>query len=481
MNVRISLPFFAGAIAAACLFVPAARAQTKPIDWKAVNAEALDHFTSLIKLDTSNPPGNETIAAKYLQGILEREGIPTKLVGANPQRLSLIARLKGNGTKRPILIMGHTDVVGVQRDRWSQDPFGAALINGYIWGRGTIDDKDKVVASLMTILELKRSGVKLDRDVIFVAESAEEGGSPDGTYGMQYVIKNNWPDIDAEYCLTEGGEFLSVGGKVLYQKVEVTEKVGRGMRLVAHGTSGHGSMPREDNAIVHLSAAVSAIGHWQPPMHLTDVTRTYLERLMTVSSPEDAARIKALFDSSTTEAAQEYYRKNDIEMNSILRTSISPNIIQGGFRSNVIPSEAAATLDIRAIPDEDMDKFKEMMTKVIDDPAVTIESSRRNFAAAPPPAASGLQTEMFKALENAQQKIYPGTATLPWMATGATDMRGLRARGVQCYGIGPEIPKEDLVTHAMHSDNERIKESALYSFVHYMYDAVSQVAAQPAP
>jgi acetylornithine deacetylase/succinyl-diaminopimelate desuccinylase-like protein len=478
MKLRISAYLLTGLSAVSSVASSPAFAQ-KPIDWKAADTETLNYFRSLIRLDTSNPPGNETIAAKYLQGILEREGIPAKLVGANPQRLSLIATLKGNGTKKPILIMGHTDVVGVQRERWTEDPFGAALIEGYIWGRGTIDDKDKVVASLMTILELKRSGVRLDRDVIFVAEAGEEGGSSDGSFGMQYIIRNNWADIDAEYCLTEGGNFYSRGGKVLYQKVEVSEKVGRGMRLVARGTSGHGSMPREDNAIVHLSAAVAAIGRWQPPMHLTDVTRTYLERLILVSSPEDAARIKALFDSSKTAQAQEYFRKNDLEMNSILRTSISPNIIQGGFRTNVIPSEATATLDIRAIPDEDMDKFKEMMTKVINDPAVTIESNQNNLGAASPPPASGLQTAMFQALEKAQQKFYPGTAILPWMATGATDMRGLRARGVQCYGIGPDLPQEDLVTHAMHSDNERIKESGLYTFVHYMYDAVLQVAAHP--
>ncbi len=332
--------------AGALSLAPAAFAQTKPIDWKEADTETFNYFTSLIKLDTSNPPGNETIVAKYLQNILEREGIPVKLVGANPQRLSLIATLKGNGSKKPIVIMGHTDVVGVQREHWTQDPFGAALIDGYIWGRGTIDDKDRVVGSLMTMLELKRSGVKLDRDVNFVAESGEEGGSPDGSFGIQYVIKNNWPDIDAEYCLTEGGKFNSVGGKVNYQKVEVTEKVGHGMKLVTQGTSGHGSMPREDNAIVHLSAAVAALGHWQPPMHLTDVTRTMLERLALASSPEDAARINALFDSSKTAEAQEYFRKNNIEMNSILRTSISPNIIQGGFRRQR-NSFGGATADAR--------------------------------------------------------------------------------------------------------------------------------------
>ncbi len=449
----------------------------KAVDWKAVEAETLRHFTNLIKIDSSNPPGNETLVAKYLQGVLEKEGIPTKLVGANPDRLSLIARLKGNGTKKPIIVMGHTDVVGVQKERWAQDPFGAARIDGYIWGRGTIDDKDLVVAALMTILELKRSGSTLDRDVIFIAESGEEGGSPDGSFGIQYIIAHNWADIDAEYCLTEGGDFRSVGGKVLYQKVEVSEKVGRGMRLVAHGTAGHGSMPREDNAIVHLSAAVAAIGHWQPPMRLTDVTRTYLEGLAKVSSPEDAARINALFDSSKTAAAQEWYRKNDIETNSILRTSVSPNIIQGGFRSNVIPSEATATLDIRAIPDEDMDKFKALMTQVINDPAVTIETGGnggRGGGAPPPP--SSFKTEMYDALVATQKKLYPSAVTLPFMVTGATDMRGLRLKGVQSYGIGTEIPKEDLLAHAMHSDNERIKESGLYTFVRYMHDAVLHVA-----
>ena len=184
-----------------------------------------------------------------------------------------------------------------------------------------------------------------------------------------------------------------------------------------------------------------------------------------------------MFDSSKTAEAQDWYRKNDIETNSILRTSISPNIIQGGFRSNVIPSEATATLDIRAIPDEDMDKFKDLMTKVINDPAVTIETGGnggRGGGAPPPP--SSFKTEMYQALVNTQKKLYPGAVTLPFMVTGATDMRGLRLKGVQSYGIGTEIPKEDLLAHAMHSDNEQIKESGLYTFVRYMHDAVLQVA-----
>jgi acetylornithine deacetylase/succinyl-diaminopimelate desuccinylase-like protein len=461
------------------IFASIAFGQGKPVDWKTADTETLRYFTDIIRQDTSNPPGNETVEAKYLQAILEREGIPTKLVGADPQRLSLIATLKGNGSKRPIIVMGHTDVVGVQRDRWTQDPFGANLVDGFIWGRGTLDDKPLVLGSLMTILLLKRSGLPLDRDVIFVAESGEEGGGGGaGTYGIGYIIRNNWADINAEYCLSECGDFRSVGGKILYQKVAVDEKVGRGMTLVAHGTAGHGSQPREDNAIGHLAAAVSRITNWTPPMHLTDTTRTFVEKRAAVSSPEEAARLKSLFDPAKAAAAEAYFRANDPELYSQLRTTVSPTIFQGGFRSNVISSEANATLDIRAVPGEDMLKYKDMITKLISDPLVSVETGA-NFTN-PTSNPSSTTTEMWRAMENAQQKIYPNTPAIPWMWTGGTDMRGLRDKGMQCYGIGPEYPQEDTINHAYHSDNERVRASSMVAFVHYMYDAVSQIAVKSA-
>jgi len=466
----------AAAFSLAALLLPAARLaaqQVPPVDWTATDKEIFTDFTSLIKIDTSNPPGNETLVAKYLQGVLAKEGIPSILAGGEPNRMSVIARLKGNGSKRPILIFGHTDVVGVQREHWTEDPFGARLVDGYIWGRGTIDDKDLVTGALMSMILLKRSGVTLDRDIIFVAEAGEEGGSPNRTYGISYLIDHNYPDIDAEYCLTEGGSFSSTGGKIDYQLVQVSEKEGRGMKLEAHGISGHGSMPREDNAIVHLSAAVAKIGAWQPPMELTPITKLYIEGLEKVSPPDEAQRLKDLFIPSKTKAAQDYFRANNIRMNSTLRTSISPNIIQGGFRSNVIPSEATATLDIRAVPGEDIEKFKAMMVKVIDDPAVKLVTP----ATYPPETpSSSIDTELYRDLTTVQKAMFPGTLTIPGMSTGGTDMKGLRAKGQQCYGIGAELPTEDLITHAMHSDNERIKEQALYDFVKYEYTVVATIA-----
>ena len=443
------------------------------LDWKSVNAETLKYYTDLLKIDTSSPPGNETVAAQYVARVLEHEGIPSKLVGSDPKRQSLIARLKGSGAKRPILIMGHTDVVGVQREKWAQDPFGAARIDGYIWGRGALDDKDNLVASLMTMLLLKRTQAALDRDVIFVAESDEEAG---GNLGIRELIDKNWSEIEAEYCLAEGGGFSSRGGKVTHQLVQLGEKMPRQMKITAQGTAGHGSQPREDNAIVHIAGAVAKLGAWQPPMRLNDITRSYFELLAQVAEPDDAQRYKQLFDSAKTAEVQDYFRKNDIFNNSVLRTTVSPNIMQGGFRANVIPSEASATLDIRALPDEDMAAFTEQMRAVVGDPSVKLEPTGIQAQVSPP---SKMDNEMFRTLGQVQKRLYPGTVLIPSMSTGATDMRGLRSKNVMCYGIGAEVPKEDLLTHAVHSDNERALESGVYQFVRYQYEVVRQIAARP--
>ena len=443
------------------------------VDWTAVRQETLANFQALIRIDSSNPPGNETEVAKKVQELLAKDGIEAKLVGAEANRLSLIARLKGNGKKKPILIMGHTDVVGVQKEKWAEDPFGAKLIDGYVWGRGSIDDKPVLTGGLMTMLLLKRSAVQLDRDVILVAEAGEEGGSPNHTFGISYIVDYNYPDVDAEYCLTEGGSYYSTGGKLGYQLVQVSEKEGRGMKLQANGIAGHGSMPRTDNAIVHLSAAVARLGAWQPPMELTPVTKMFTEGMEKVLPTDEAQRYRDVFDPAKTQAAQDWFREHDIRMNSTLRTSISPNIIAGGFRSNVIPSEATATLDIRAVPGEDMVKFKAMMEQVIGDPTVKLITPPVWPKETP---SSSVDTEMYKALGDVQAKSFPGTAMIPGMSTGGTDMKPLRQKGQQCYGIGPALPREDLVTHAMHSDNERLPEKSLYDFVKYEFDVVSKMA-----
>jgi len=200
------------------------------VDWGQQKAEILRHYRALIQIDSSNPPGNETRVVDYLKRVFEAEGIPVKTFALEPSRANLVARIKGNGTKRPLLLMAHTDVVGVQREKWPVDPFGAVLKDGYVWGRGAADDKDKLAANLMVMLLAKRSGVILDRDLIFLAEAGEEGTMGPG---IEFMVNQHFDEIDAEFALTEGGGAMLEAGGVSAVQVSTTEKVPRRVRLVA--------------------------------------------------------------------------------------------------------------------------------------------------------------------------------------------------------------------------------------------------------
>jgi len=240
------------------LFAAAASGQDKyAVDWHKLEPEILAKFTELLKIDTSNPPGNESRAANAVKAMLQREGIPSKLFALEPARANLVARIRGNGGKRPILLMGHTDVVGVQRERWSVDPFAAINRNGIIYGRGARDNRPHVIAGVMILSLLKRMNIHLDRDVIFLAEAGEEGTT---RFGIDYMIKEHWPEIDAEYALAEGGAVVEAAGRPRYMLISTTEKTPQRTRLVAHGPPGHASRPDEGNAVVHLAEAVARAG-----------------------------------------------------------------------------------------------------------------------------------------------------------------------------------------------------------------------------
>jgi acetylornithine deacetylase/succinyl-diaminopimelate desuccinylase-like protein len=291
--------------------------------------------------------------------------------------------------------------------------------------------------------------------------------------GISFMVDKHLDAINAEFAITEGGGAIIRDGKVVIMNLGTTEKVPRATKLTVIGTSGHGSVPREDNALVHLSSAVAKIGTWDTPMRLNDTTRTYFEKLATISKPDDAARYNALLDPAKAGPAQAYLKKNEPSRYSMLRTSIVPTILKGGFRTNVIPSEAEATLDVRALPDEDMAKLYEEMKKVINDPAVKIEAIPGNLRPAAPP--SRLDTEMYKALEATAKKMYPGVTVLPSMSTGASDMAQLRAKGIPSYGIGPPNTESDGLNYGAHGDVERLAESSLYTFMEFVWNAVTEV------
>src|SRR5580693_6724404 len=440
-------------------------------DWAKINDEAMRHFQALVRIDSTDPPGNETKVAEYVKKVLDAEGIPSTLVAQDPARANLIARLKGNGSKRPLLIMGHSDTVRVDPPKWTFPPFSATRQGGYVYGRGTLDDKSDLMAALMTMLILKRSHVPLDRDVIFVSEAGEEASTGPG---IEYLVNEHWSQIDAEACLAESGGVRRRNGKPMYATVETTEKQPKAARLVVKGPAGHGSRPLRSNAVVHLARAVDTIARWEPPTRFNDTTRSYFEKLANIGSPEEAARYKGLFDSQKAPAIREYLAENEPGMYSLLHTSISPNIIQAGYQVNVIPSEAEATLDIRALPDEDISAFYEAMRKVINDPAVEVVPDPRNQR--PGAAPSRIDSDAFHSIEAAYRKIY-GVVTLPFMSTGATDMAFLRAKGVQCYGIGAMGDEEDAGKgFGAHSDQERILEDAAYKHVQFFWEAVTSIA-----
>lgn len=457
---------------AALVLLLSAPVWCQSIDWSQQKTEILQHYRDLIRIDTR--AGNETKAVDYIRGVLEKEGIATKTFAKDPARANIVARLKGNGSKKPILILAHTDVVGVQPEKWMVDPFGAVIKDGYVWGRGSVDDKPVLAANLMVMLLLKRNHVALDRDVIFMAESGEEADT--AGVGINYMVQNHYDQIDAEFSLTEGGGGTIEGGKVTVMNFGTAEKIPARVRLVATGTSGHGSVPRQDNALIHLGAAVEKVGRWQTPMRLNDTTRTYFEKLATISTPENAARYNALLSPKTADAAQAWLRDHDPQRYSMLRTSVVPTMLKAGVGANVIPSEAEATLDIRALPDENIANFYEQMAKVINDPQVKIE---RLPMTRPPSPASHLNTEMYHVLEQVSRRMYPGVTVLPSMSTGASDKAQLRAKGQESYGIGPSSLRSDSANFGAHSDVERLAETSIYPFVEFVWNVVTQVAGKP--
>jgi acetylornithine deacetylase/succinyl-diaminopimelate desuccinylase-like protein len=463
------------AVSAVAFFVTQllARTPAQP-DWKALEPEMMQQFQAVLRLDTRNPPGNEHIVAEYLKGVFDQAGIPAQILALDPNRSNVVARLKGNGRKRPILIMGHSDVVTVDEAKWQHPPFSATRDGGWVYARGTVDDKDNLAAGLMTMLLLKRHNVALDRDVIFLSEAGEEGAS---NFGIGFMVSQHYPEIQSEYCLAEGGGAIRIGGVAKYTTVETLEKIPRGIELVAHGISGHGSIPLKSNAIVHLAGAVARVGEWRPEIRFNETTGTYFRGLAQIAAPEAAKHYREVLsaDPKVRAAADDWLFEHEPLHASMLRTSVSPNIVAGGYRSNVIPSEAKATLDVRALPDEDPAKFLEQVKKIVNDPAVDVQFTNQNLRPASAFEAR-LDSEPYKALEMAAKRIYD-TVTLPTMSTGATDMAQLRARGVQCFGIGAAIDMEDGPKgYGMHSDQERLLESELYRFVRYTYEVVVDLA-----
>jgi acetylornithine deacetylase/succinyl-diaminopimelate desuccinylase-like protein len=438
----------------------------------AFEAETLRHFQALLRIDTSSPPGNETKAVDYLKQVFEKEGIPYQVFAKDPSRANIVARIKGNGKKRPILILGHTDVVTIDPAKWTHPPFGADREGGYVYGRGTVDDKDNLVAGVMLMLSLKRNNTPLDRDVILLAESGEEG-APD--VGAQFMADHHLDAISAEFCFAEGGGVVRTGGQIRQANIGTTEKEPRFVEIIARGPAGHGSVPSRNNAVVKLTAAVGKIAEWSPPLRINETTGAYFKKLATMVPADVAKMYRDILnpDPKISKVASDWMLNNEPQHWSMVHTSLVPTIVTGGFRYNVIPSETKATIDVRLHPDEDQSAFLDMVRTVVNDPSVEVRWGRERYR---PAGGARIDTEAYRVLEAQTTKHY-NTTVLPTMGTGATDMSNLRAKGIECYGIGPALDTEDgRLGFGAHSDQERILESELHRFVRFQYDVVLELA-----
>ena len=321
-------------------------------DLSSLESESLQWLEGLLRINTTNPPGNELAAAKYLADILNREGIHSEVFETAPGRSFLVARLSASAVPDPshaLLLMGHLDVVGVDKTKWSVDPFGAVIQGNYLYGRGSIDDKGMVICELAAMIELKRSNARLNRDVIFLAEPDEEAG---GTSGMKIIVEKYWDKIAAGFALNEGGYVTSKNGKVQYIGVQATEKVSNSVDVIAKGTSGHGSVPRPDNPVSHLAAAIAKIAAYETPVQFNSVTRGYFAGIAPVEDDETGKWMRALETPDRGDHAAKWISSASPIWNSMLRDTIAPTMLQAGVRNNVVPSEARGVINIRLLPGE---------------------------------------------------------------------------------------------------------------------------------
>ncbi|MEJ7761044.1 MAG: M20/M25/M40 family metallo-hydrolase [Gemmatimonadaceae bacterium] len=452
-------------------------------DWRAAEEETVALLQSLIRFDTTNPPGNELPLATFIASLLETEGIETRLLVPVPNRATVVARLRGNGRQRPVMLLSHMDVVGVERDKWDFDPFEGVVQDGYLYGRGAIDDKGMLAANLMTVLLLRRriehEGLKLERDVVFVTTADEETGGQDG---MTWLVAHHPELLDAEFAINEGGRTRIIEGGTRYLAVQTSEKISHKVLLTARGPAGHAAIPLAGNAVFALARALEKLSRHQEPVTLTATTRRFFEGLAEFwpeRAVRDAMRGLVSADRGASDNAAKTLAQTPV-FNAVMRNGISPTMLSGGVAGNVIPAETGATLNVRTIPGELIEDVIRRMEACVDDPAVTITIESRGDDQ----AASDADSTMFRAIVKAAHTLDPEMPVVPYLSTGGTDSAHLRRIGINAYGLLP-FPMVQSDEERMHGHNERVPLQSLHFGTRLIYESILEIAAgagqKPAP
>jgi acetylornithine deacetylase/succinyl-diaminopimelate desuccinylase-like protein len=415
-------------------------------------------LVALIRIDTSNPPGQEGKIAELLASKFRPLGIDVTIVATpQPGKAHFIARLKGDGTKKPMLLAAHADAVGIERELGTVDPFGGVVKDGYVYGRGAIDFKGGIAVFAEAVMMLAKSHVPLHRDVIFLSEADEEGGL---RYNTTWLAENHWDLIDCEFALNEGGWVMkNADDKVQYISISTADKTSIPIAVTAKGTSTHSSMPRLDSAIFTLSKALAKIADYDTQPHLIPSTREFFLTLAKTSKPPLSTYFNNLVNSNDPKVVH----KADIEiskdplLHAIMRNTIAPVFLNAGFRGNVIPGSAQATLNVRILPGTDRRELVSEIQAVVNDPR--IEVSLLPGASESPAPPSSTDTDLYRALSRAAQEVWPAPVT-SYLFQAGTDARPWRNRGVSVYGIYPyPISAEDLTR--MHGNDERVPVACL--------------------
>ncbi|MGQ9645624.1 MAG: M20/M25/M40 family metallo-hydrolase [Thermodesulfobacteriota bacterium] len=417
------------------------------MDWDQVLDEATRYLQEYVRIQTVNPPGNESEGAKFLKTIFDQESIPNQVFEPSPGRGSILATLKGNGKKRPILLLSHIDVVPVEKERWEVDPFSGVIRDGYLYGRGALDDKSMGIIEMMALLVLNRERLPLQRDILFFATADEETG---GRWGVKWGVENIPALRESEFALNEGG-YIMIDEAGVADRYEISngQKVIYQLRLRAEGTSGHASIPTPDNPNVKLLRGLEGVTKWETPFKILPMVKEYFSKIAQKQPPDEQAFYEDLERGLTDPAFAKKLTSNPI-YNAMVRDTVVLTILQGGTKANVIPSESFATLDCRLIPGTSKEEFsKEIKKRLGDD--VMIEAFAESQSLSPSP----LDTDLYRAIVKFAAKNDPGCPVVPLLLPGATDSRFLRERGIIAYDLCPfRLTEKDLLR--VHGNNERV-------------------------
>ena len=435
-----------------CLSLPtSAPAQAPAFDFDKLRDETAQLLSQYLRINTSNPPGNELATARWLKRTLAKEGIEGQILDTSdlgPGRANFYARVKGNGSGKAIALVHHMDVVPVSREFWSVDPFAGLIQDGYVWGRGALDMKGHGIIQLMALIAIKRAGIPLTRDLVYIANADEE---TDGLGSRAFIERH--PDLisDVEYLLTESGGSRVENGKVRWFGLNVGEKQVYWQNLVVKGRASHGSRPTPFNPVPRLARILTRIAAWETPVRLTPAVDRYLKAQ---AQAETGEHRRWLEDAANTlkSTRGRAWLLSDPERNALLRNTISPTVLVGSNKTNTIPAEASAELDIRLLPDEDTLAFRRELLRVIGDTGVTLTM----IGDMAPRFSAPLDTEMSRAIQRTAARLLPGVPFATTTSTGATDRPYYAGAGLICYGVDPYLVDIEEVRRGVHGNDERV-------------------------